>query len=156
MFGLKSFLIGAGETTDSQNAWMVLYFSMALNKGSSILVKLLSFGSYSRILRDLVISLKCLLNISATLLSSDIMSFCFISISFFGLFYRFIREERSDSFQNLFLFTLAACVLLKQSLSALFLKVADSCWIFSTKWSDTFRSFLYMERSKNLEKIYIL
>ena len=25
---------------------------------------------------------------------------------------------------------------------------------FSKKWSDTFRSFLYMERSKNIEKIY--
>ena len=31
-------------------------------------------------------------------------------------------------------------------------KVVDSCWISSTEWSDTFRSFLYMERSKNQEK----
>ena len=31
-------------------------------------------------------------------------------------------------------------------------KVVDSCRIFSTNCSDTFRSFLYMERSKNLEK----
>ena len=35
-------------------------------------------------------------------------------------------------------------------------KVVDSCWISSTEWSDTFRSFLYMERSKNQEKKYII
>ena len=35
-------------------------------------------------------------------------------------------------------------------------KVVDSCRIFSTKWSDTFRSFLYLERSKNLEKQYVI
>ena len=32
------------------------------------------------------------------------------------------------------------------------IKVVDSCRIFSAKYSDTFRSFLYMERSKNLKK----
>ena len=31
-------------------------------------------------------------------------------------------------------------------------KVVDSCWICSTEFSDTFRSLLYMERSKNHEK----
>ena len=31
-------------------------------------------------------------------------------------------------------------------------KVVDSCRIFSTKWSDTFRSFLCMEWNKNLSK----
>ena len=31
-------------------------------------------------------------------------------------------------------------------------KVVDSCQYFLTKWFDTFRSYLYMERSKNLEK----
>ena len=36
MFELKFFLIGAGETTDSHNAWMVFFFLMALNTGSSI------------------------------------------------------------------------------------------------------------------------
>ena len=35
-------------------------------------------------------------------------------------------------------------------------KVVDSCWISSTEWSDTFRSFLYIEKSKNQEKIYII
>ena len=35
-------------------------------------------------------------------------------------------------------------------------KVVDSCWISSTEWSDTFRSFLYMGRSKNHEKKYII
>ena len=32
------------------------------------------------------------------------------------------------------------------------LKVVGSFRIFWTKWSDTFRSFLYMEKSKNFEK----
>ena len=36
------------------------------------------------------------------------------------------------------------------------LKVVDSCWISSTEWSDTFRYFLYTERSKNQEKKYII
>ena len=34
------------------------------------------------------------------------------------------------------------------------LKVVDSCWISLTEWSDTSRSFLCMERSKNQEKKY--
>ena len=41
-----------------------------------------------------------------------------------------------------------------QWIISIVLKVVDSCWISSTEWSDTFRSFLYMERSKNHEKIY--
>ena len=42
-------------------------------------------------------------------------------------------------------------------LSHVSFKVVDSCSIFWTKWSDTFRSFvLYMERSKNHEKKYII
>ena len=35
-------------------------------------------------------------------------------------------------------------------------KVVDSCQTCSTKCSDTFRSFLYVERSKNLEKKYVI
>ena len=31
-------------------------------------------------------------------------------------------------------------------------KIVDSCWISSTEWPDTFRGFLYMERSKNHER----
>ena len=30
--------------------------------------------------------------------------------------------------------------------------VGETCWISSTEWSDTFRNFLYMERSKKKEK----
>ena len=48
----------------------------------------------------------------------------------------------------------------KENLADLFLvlpaqiKCVDSCWIFSTKWSDTVRIFLNMERSKNHEQKY--
>ena len=93
---------------------------MALNKGSSISVKLLSFGAYFGILRELVISLKCLMNISANLPSSDTISFCSIIIIFLASITNY-WSKRSDSFQKLFLLTLAACILLKYSLHALFL-----------------------------------
>ena len=109
MFELKSFLIGSGETTDYHNAWMVfIFFNGSLNTGPSILVKLLSFGAYSGILRDLVIPLKCLLNISAILLSSGTMSFCSISISFLACFTDLLEKKGPIVFQKLFLFTFAA------------------------------------------------
>ena len=33
-------------------------------------------------------------------------------------------------------------------------KVVDSCWIFSTKWSDTFRSFCIRKGARIMKKIH--
>ena len=95
MFELKSFLIVLEKLLILTVLRWSLHFSVALNTGSSILVKLLSFGAYSGILRDLVISLKCLLNTSAILLSSDTMSFCSISISFLACFTDLLEKKGS-------------------------------------------------------------
>ena len=38
----------------------------------------------------------------------------------------------------------------------LLLKVVDSCWISSTKWSDTFRSFFGIWKGARILKKYII
>ena len=35
-------------------------------------------------------------------------------------------------------------------------KVVDSCWISSTEWSDTFRSFFVYEKKQESRKKYII
>ena len=92
---------------------------MALNTGSSILVKLLSFGVYSGILRDLVISLKCLLNTSATLLSSDTMSFSSMSISFLACFTDLLEKKGPVSFPKV-IFLYISCLHIIKIISACF------------------------------------
>ena len=109
MFELRSFLIGSGETTDSHNAWMVFIFFNGSQYRVLYFSEIIIFWAYSGILRDLVISLKCLLNISATLLSSDTMSFCSIGISFLACFTDLLEKKGPDSFPKV-IFVYISCL----------------------------------------------
>ena len=49
-----------------------------------------------------------------------------------------------------------ATLLFSPTTSLLLLKVVDSCWISSTEWSDTFRSFLVYGKKQESRKKNIL